>query len=239
VLPTGVVVALLIFAVIRKSRWLSLYALTTLYVFSVPFASNRLLHHLETRYAPMQLDQAPTADAIVALSGFTGPPVRTGYPLNINETGERLEVGIALWQRKKAPWLVFTGGQVPWQKNREVEGVIARRVAVDRGVPVGNIIVSKPVTNTSDEAQALAQLMTEHHWNRIILITSANHMPRAAALFRKAHIGFTAFPVDYRVDVDAAVTLLDFLPNAAALNCSEVALREWYGVAYYSLFPGN
>jgi len=236
VLPTGLVVALLVTAVIRKSRWLTLLALTTLYVFSVPFTGERLIQHLEGRYAPVQIDQAPTADAIVALSGFTGPPVATGYPLNINESGERLEVGIALWQRHKAPWLVFTGGQVPWQKAREVEGAIAQRVAVDRGVPVGNIIVSRPVTNTSDEAQALAQLVIEHRWNRIILVTSANHMPRAALLFRRAHIEFTPFPVDYRVDDDTGLTLLDFLPNASALKCSEVAIREWYGVAYYSLF---
>jgi uncharacterized SAM-binding protein YcdF (DUF218 family) len=82
----------------------------------------------------------------------------------------------------------------------------------------------------------LAQLATEHRWHRIILVTSANHMPRAALLFRRAHIAFTPFPVDYRVDVDSALTLLDFLPNAGALKCSEIAIREWYGVAYYSLF---
>jgi len=236
VLPTGLVVALLVMAAIRKSRRFTLWALTTLYVFSLPFTGDRLTQHLERRYAPVKLDEAPTADAIVALSGFVGPPVATGYPLNIDETGERLEVGIALWQRHKAPWLVFTGGQIPWQRDREVEGAIAQRVAVSRGVPVGNIIVSRPVTNTSDEAQALAQLAIEHRWSRIILVTSANHMPRAALLFRRAHIGFTPFPVDYRVDADSALTLLDFLPNASALKCSETAIREWYGIAYYSLF---
>ena len=39
-----------------------------------------------------------------------------------------------------------------------------------------------------------------------------------ARLFHKAGVNFVPFPVDYQVDPNAPLTLLDFLPSASALS---------------------
>jgi|WetSurMetagenome_2_1015567.scaffolds.fasta_scaffold125782_2 uncharacterized SAM-binding protein YcdF (DUF218 family) len=236
VLPLGWVVVLLVIALLRKRRWPIIAALAVLYICSTPVVGNGLLRWLESSYSPVALDQVEKADAIVPLGGILGPPVVAGFLPNVGEAGERLEAGIALWQKQKAKWLVFTGGRVPWAGQAEVEGAISLRAATARGVAADQILVTREVGNTADEASAVAELMRERGWTKIILVTSAWHMPRAAQLFRKAGIGFVPFPVDYQIDPKSSLTVLDFLPRAEGLRNTEGVLREWYGIAFYGLF---
>jgi uncharacterized SAM-binding protein YcdF (DUF218 family) len=235
VLPLGWVVVLLVIAIVRKKRWPVIAALAVLYVSSMPVVGSYLAGSLESSYPPVPIDGIEKADAIVPLGGIFGPAVETGILPNVGEAGERLEAGVQLWQKKKAPWLVFTGGRIPWANQAEVEGAASARAAIARGIPADKIIVTREVGNTVDEARAVNDLMRERGWTKIILVTSAWHMPRAARSFRKAGVDFVPFAVDYQVDPEGAVSLLDFLPRAGGLRDTEAALREWYGRAFYAL----
>jgi uncharacterized SAM-binding protein YcdF (DUF218 family) len=235
VLPLGWVVLLLVVGLVRKRRWPFIAALAVLYISSMPVVGNTLTHRLESRYPAVAINQVENADAIVSLSGIYGPAVPDGFLLNVGEAGERLEAGITLMQKNKAPWLVFTGGRMPWDHQLEVEGAISRRVALARGIADEQILITCEVGNTADEARAVAALMHERGWRKIILVTSACHMPRAARQFRKAGVDLVPFPVDFQTDTKGALTLLDFLPSARALQRTEAVLREWYGILFYGL----
>ncbi len=235
VLPLGWIFVLILYAVLRKRRWPIFVALALLYVSSMPFTGYLLIRGLESRYRPIALAEVEKADAIVALSGFLGPSVAPGYLPNVGEAGERLEAGIVLWQQKKAEWLVFTGGRLPWAKQEEVEGERSKRMAVARGISADQILVTRAVGNTVAESLAVADLMRERGWKKIILVTSAWHMPRAARHFHKAGVEFIPFPVDYQLGPNATLTVLDFLPSAAGLMATERTLREMYGLAFYAL----
>ena len=236
VLPLGWVVALLIYGLARQRRRPLLAALIVLYVSSMPVVGNALFHRLETAYWPLTVDGVEKADAIVPLGGIFGPAPAPGRLPNIGEAGERLEAGIQLWQKQRAPWLVFTGGRMPWAGPGEVEGAAGARAAIARGIPADNIVVTREVGNTADEARVVSALMRERGWHKIILVTSAWHMRRAARQFHKAGVDFVPFPVDYQVDPHIGLTLLDFLPRADGLRMTEYALREWYGIAFYAVF---
>jgi uncharacterized SAM-binding protein YcdF (DUF218 family) len=235
VLPLGWVVLLLAVGLWRKQRWPFIAALALLYVTSMPLVGTRLSGWLESRYPAVAIDQVEKADAIVPLGGIFGPATKEGFMPNVGEANERLEAGIVLWEKKKAPWLVFTGGRLPWSKQTEVEGAASKRAAVARGVPAEQIVVTREVGNTIDEAFAIRDLMRERGWRKIILVTSAWHMPRAARLFRKAGIAFDPFPIDFQIDPKGPLGLLDFLPRAEGLQLTEKALREWYGILFYAL----
>jgi len=239
VLPLGWVVLLLVVGLVRKKRWPLIAALAVLYISSMPAVGNRLTHWLESGYPAVAIDQVESADAIVPLGGIFGPLVPEGYLPNVGEACERLEAGITLMQKKKAPWLVFTGGRLPWSKQLEVEGASSKRAAMARGIPDEQILVTREVGNTSDEAQAVAALMRERGWRKIILVTSAWHMPRSARLFRKAGVDFVPFPVDFQIGVNDSLTLLDFLPSAGGLQRTETVVREWYGILFYALMPST
>lgn len=234
-LPLGMIAMLLIVALWRRQRWPVFLALVILYGSSIPFVGNRLIGWLENRHPAVPLAQVEPADAVVVLGGFFGPQVEAGYLPNLSEAVERLEAGVVLIQQGKAPWLVFMGGKIPWEGRDRVEGEEARDYVVTRGVPEGRIIVSREVGNTADEARVIAELMREHQWRRIILVTTAWHMPRSAYLFKQAGVDCVVFPVDFRANLLRKLTLIDFLPNADGLTKTETSLREIYGNIFYRL----
>jgi uncharacterized SAM-binding protein YcdF (DUF218 family) len=107
---------------------------------------------------------------------------------------------------------------------------------VERGVPAGRITVLGKVGNTADEARELAKFAAVNGVKRVLLVTSAWHMPRAMRQFRKAGVEVIAFPVDYRYEPDRALPYMDFLPGADGLKLTELALRETYGLAFTAVF---
>ena len=93
--------------------------------------------------------------------------------------------------------------------------------------------------NTAEEAAAVAALLRDRGVGGVgtapndLLVTSAYHMPRAVALFERAGLRVTPFPVDFGQDAARHFSLLDLLPNGRALAETETALRELYGRAVY------
>ncbi|MBL9215674.1 MAG: YdcF family protein [Opitutaceae bacterium] len=233
VLPLGLVLLLLAIALWRGRRWPVAAALGLLYAASIPFTGDRLIGGLESRHAAVAWADAPAADAVVVLGGIFGPPAPPGFAGNVAEPGERLEAGIRLWAAGRAPLLVFTGGRIPGNGREVVEGELCREEAGRRGVPAAAMLVTAEVGNTADEARAVAALVRERGWKRVILVTTGWHMPRARLLFGRTGAEVVPFPVDFRRDRSRPLTALDFVPKADALANTETALREAYGWAFY------
>ncbi len=236
VLPIGTALLLLGLAWWRKKGWLALAGASWLYLCSTPFFADRLNGWLESLNPPVPLAQAPQVEAVMCLGGIFGPAVEEGYLANTGDAFERLEAGIQLVQSGKAKHMILSGAQLPWDIRDKTEGDAAKREALRRGVPAEAIVITDYVGNTADEARTVAALVKERGWGKIILVTSARHMPRAARLFRKAGVDFVPFPVDYQTDVRRPLTLIDFLPQAAdGLSKTEWSLRECYGTIFYAL----
>ena len=101
------------------------------------------------------------------------------------------------------------------------------------------VVQSAGYARTIASARAVAwqlqdRLSTTAH-AQIILVTSVFHMQRSRVLFARAGLQVVPFPVDFRVSVGRAFTMLDLLPDADSLRKTEIALREWYGFLFYQL----
>jgi len=188
-----------------------------------------------SHYPSLKIAEAGPADAIVVLGGILGPRVADGYLTNWDETSERYEGGVALLRAGRAKTLVFTGARLPWEKKVRFEGEDLRDIAVAQGVPPEEILVTREISNTRDEARAIAEMAKERGWKKVIVVTSAWHMPRAALLFRHAGVNLIPFPVDFRSDILRPLTVMDFLPSAGSLAGTEATLRECYGIAFYTV----
>jgi uncharacterized SAM-binding protein YcdF (DUF218 family) len=90
------------------------------------------------------------------------------------------------------------------------------------------------VQNTEDEAKAVRELLPKDQLNRIILVTSAFHMPRSKSLFEKQGFEVQAYPVDFKAEANK-ITMLNFLPSAYAMTKFEFSIRELLGRAYYKI----
>jgi len=236
ILPFGMVCALVVLAVVRKKRWPAVLALVVLYGASIPLVSNLLLGWLEAHYPAIPVAEAGPADAVVVLGGILGPQVAKDAGMNWAESVERFQAGVALVQAGRADRLYFSGAPRRALGQQTTEGEELRRQAIALGVAPDKIVVTPFVDNTAMEASTIAALLKAESRKRVILVTTAWHLPRAAMQFRRAGVEFIPFPVDFQVDPMRRIGVMDFVPNAGSWQGTETAIRECYGYAFYAIF---
>jgi len=231
--PMFLVMALIIWGIIFRSRIAVILAVSILIICSLPIFSNKLITYLENEYILSDASSAKTADAIVVLSGM----VRTingknGLSYEWGEASDRIFAGIELVKKNKAPIMILTGGKLPWSVGKP-EGEYLRDIAIKYGVPNKNVLLTENVENTDQEAKAVAKLINKA-LPKIILVTSAFHMPRAQKVFEAAGINTEPFAVDFLSGADKS-TVMNFIPSAAAFNQTNFFIRELIGRLYYNL----
>lgn len=231
--PMFLVMVLITWGIIFRSRISGILAVSILIICSLPIFSNKLITSLENEYILSDASSAKTADAIVVLSGM----VRTingknGLSYEWTEASDRIFAGIELIKENKAPIMVLTGGKLPWSVGKP-EGEYLRDVAIKYGVPNKNILLTENVENTDQEAKAVAKLLNKAS-PKIILVTSAFHMPRAQKVFEAAGIKIEPFAVDFLGEA-GKYKIMNFIPSAEALNQTSFFIREHIGRLYYNL----
>ena len=239
-LPTGMLLLLMAVALLWRRRWPVWLAFCLFWLGSTPWFSNHLVRWCEAYAIRESASMLAKAEAIVVLSGsLTLAP----GPAGISEwsDGDRFWGGVELYRAGKAPWLVFTGGWVPWLAKLAPEGEVLRAWAKSQGVPDSAIQVTGKVKNTAEEAAAVAALLPKLSSVRgrkpttILLVTSAFHMPRAQRLFERAGLKVQPYPVDFKVSASDSFTVMDLLPSAGAWRYTEMAWRELLGRAWYAM----
>lgn len=237
VLPTGIALILLVVGLALRRRALCWAGVAVLWVASTPLVADALVRAAEGWQVRTAASLAPQVQAIVVLSaGRVEPPGDSG----VSEWADpdRFFGGVELYKAGKAKLLVFTGGWAPWRPAAKPEGDVLMGLAVDLGVPRDHIATTERVSTTEEEGRAVASLLAARGVKappRVLLVTSAFHMRRAHMLFVRAGIDTVPFPVDFKVSAGKRFEIRDLLPNGGSLAKSEFALRELYGVAYYSL----
>ena len=212
-----------------KVLFLSTVAISIL---STPMTAHLLWDELESEYTLKTPKEMINSDAIVVLSGNNADPIKTeeGFIFQWDDP-DRFFGGIALFKAGKAPTLIFTGGQLPWDKGDKTEGDYLKGEAISRGVPEDHILVTRAVQNTAQEADAVRALLDGED-TKIILVTSAFHMPRATSLFEAEQLIVNPYPVDFK-SINGERTIMSFIPSTRGLNGTFEALREFLGRLYY------
>ncbi|MDG1144627.1 MAG: YdcF family protein, partial [Burkholderiales bacterium] len=165
------------------------------------------------------------SDAIVVLSGNASPiETEEGFIFQWGDP-DRFFGGIALFKAGKAPTLVFTGGKLPWDRGNQTEGDYLKGEAISQGVPEDHILVTQAVQNTAQEALAVKALLGDNT-TKIILVTSAFHMPRATSLFEAKKLFVIPYPVDFK-STNGERTIMNFIPSTGGLHGTFTASREF------------
>ncbi|ARM30477.1 YdcF family protein [Prosthecochloris sp. HL-130-GSB] len=230
-LPLGFGIVLLFLGAVLR-RWVLVWlGIVWLWVMSTPMMGDALMRFVEGTDRRVEVASLEEADAVVVLSGMMihVPGVQFG---EWGDASDRFEAGVELFQAGKAPLLMFTGAKMPWTPAVRAEGEVLRERALRLGIADDAVRVTERVGNTADEAREIRQMLGGER-SRVILVTSAFHMRRAAMLFRRAGLEVVEFPVDFRTDVYSEWTLKDVLPQVAGLEDSEQALRELMGLGFY------
>ncbi len=233
--PAGPLVSIAAgFLIVKPCRNLGRFMIATgflaLYALSISPVAYLLLQPLETAVTapPSQLVKA---DAIVVLAAGVRDRSWLGMPSEPSSTSyERMIEGITIYRKRRLP-LVFVGGNGdPWRKLAPEADAMAAS-ARGLGVPARDILVENSSRNTLEGARALKSVITG---TRIVLVTSASHMKRAAALFAKQGFTVVPAPAGYRAE-SGKLSLPAFIPRAGNLEDSSTALSEYISYCWYSL----
>ncbi|MGS1093020.1 YdcF family protein [Aquamicrobium terrae] len=218
----------------RLSLLLSFCAFLILAIGAWTSTGALLLHPLEDRFTRPDPAPAQVAGIIVLGGGFEGGVnlVRGGYELN--SSGDRFVEAAVLARRYPQARVVVTGGSGSLMLEGEGDGDTAPRLLTALGVEPGRLVLENRSRNTYENAVFTREMVDPKAGETWLLVTSAFHMPRSVALFRKAGFDVVPWPADYRTAGNEHVGLTQ--DNVAdSLQNLTVAMREWIGLLAYWL----
>lgn len=245
--PLGLACVLMVVALVlwwRRSRWVPFpvsLALLVLLVASNAWVSNALVRSLEWQHLPPKV--LPTGDAIVVLGGATKSafPPRPG--VDMSERGDRVVYGAQLYREGKAPLVIASGGRIDWRGGGPSESGDMAELLKTWGVPSSAILEDATSLNTYQNAVNVRKIIKERGMRRVLLVTSAMHMPRSLRIFQRQGIEAIPAPTDFLIsqqeleepNSSPQATLLSLIPDTERLDKTTQALKEYIGMLVYRL----
>ncbi len=202
---------------------------------------NMLLRPLERQYLPLGVTatsdttgndsiRLPSVKWIVVLSGGHTSDPNIPVTSQISDASlVRLIEGVRLHNEIPGSKLILSGGKV---FDAVAESETMERVARAIGVKQEDIILESRSKDTSDQAQLIKPIVGD---DEFILVTSAVHMPRAMALFKKLGIHPIPAPTGHSVKESQGSNPFHFFPDAGGFSKIESALHEYLGFVWVKL----
>ncbi len=222
----------------RRLRWSLGVGFLLLFLIGSPIVSYSVMSVLEGWYPSTRSLDGPY-DAIVVLGGGIKErgTLRPAVELS-DETRLRTLCGVDLYQQRAAGTLLMTGGDTRVFGVGPREAPAMKEWAVRLGVPSDAILIDDQARTTYENAIGTKRVLGNAA--SILLVTSAYHIPRATALFRKQGFEVTPYPCGFYArshptDEWGDLTLFDFLPNSRALQRMTDAVEETAGIVVYWL----
>ena len=196
-----------------------------LLLISLQPVADRLLLPVESHYPTW--NGTEKVDYIVVLGGgYTYNPAWAPSSNLLNNSLPRVTEGVRQWQRYPDATLVFTGAAAG--QNPKSNAWVAAQVAESLGVPSSHIRLLDQPKDTAQEAQAVSTLIGHHPF---LLVTSANHMPRAMRFFNQAGLKPIAAPANQLAITSPLNWWERFYPSPLWMSHSERAIYETLGSA--------
>jgi uncharacterized SAM-binding protein YcdF (DUF218 family) len=148
---------------------------------------------------------------------------------------DRILVGVKLARQYPRARIVFSGGNGNLIRTDDItEADYAEELLSGLGLDQSRLLFDRQARNTQENAEfskAIAQPKLGERW---LLVTSAFHMPRSVAEFRKVDFAVEPYPVDSRkLDWPQILTLNNtFLER---VNQTDAAAHEWLGLIAHRL----
>lgn len=111
------------------------------------------------------------------------------------------------------------------------------------GIPPEDLILESRSLNTHENAVYTKEILQQQNIDKVLLVTSAAHMPRSIAIFKRENINAIPAPADYMISdrnlVEHRYTsesrILSLLPNSQSLDYTTQAMKEYIGTFIYRL----
>ncbi len=222
-----------------RTRWrrgglrLLVASVVLLIVAGVSPLANILTHALESRFPKWDASRG-APDGVIVLGGALSPLLshRHGEPIVGEDAGRVLAIAKLAREYPKAR-IVYSGGDGTLLGKGGAEADYLQPLLATLGVDATRIILEPRSRNTAENAAFSKDLVKPQPSERWLLVTSAQHMPRAVGSFRQAGFAVEAYPVAFHTDVAYRFGVsFGISGNLARLDS---AANEWLGLLAYWL----
>jgi uncharacterized SAM-binding protein YcdF (DUF218 family) len=193
--------------------------------------SDGLLRPLEYQYPPLlSLENIKNVKWIVVLGGGHTSDPKLPVTGQLSEASlVRLVEAIRIHNGLPKSKLILSGGGA-FEKISNAQ--VLADVAIAIGVKKEDLILEDISKDTEDEVRLVREIVGQ---DRFVLVTSASHMPRSIALFKKVGMHPIPAPTDYLVKESQKMSPGIFYPGVSGLSKAERAFYEYLGLAWSKL----
>jgi uncharacterized SAM-binding protein YcdF (DUF218 family) len=237
-----ILAGLLLYRRLRWQRASLILALALLLVGGNRWVASELMRSLEWRYLPPK--DIPPVEVIVVLGGGTLSATYPRPTVEVNGAGDRLLYAAWLYHHGKAPYLLLSGGSIDWLSDQPSSADDMATLLEQLGVPRSAMWLETQSRNTYENALYSREILQAKGIQRVILVTSAWHMPRAVGVFERIGLQVIPAPTDFTITRDdsssgqptlALKSLMDLLPSVENLSNTSKAMKEYLGILAYHL----
>jgi len=239
VLPlTLVVIFFLLSVIVKKQPWKKRFFWTgfiLLLFFSNHFISNSIMRAWEIKTKAFG-EMKPYEMGIV-LTGTTQSFLKPDDRVYFQRGADRVTHTIQLYKLGLIKKILVSGGTGRIFEADEPEANKFQRVMVMAGVLEQDIIIERETRNTYESAVAVKKIMDSLQYKAAdcLLITSAFHMRRSLACYRKAGLNVVPFTTDFYAQSGEYFLASLFIPTLQGFIIWEKLLKEWTGFVAYKL----
>jgi uncharacterized SAM-binding protein YcdF (DUF218 family) len=213
----------------RLGKWLTAIGLVILMLASSGITSGYMLYRLESAYPVFKPDKKNTRDVkwIVILGGGknTCPDVAVSGRLD-QEALQRLIEGMYISREIPDARIIVSGG-IP--ENGISNAKAYEITAVRLGINKSRIVMEERPRDTHEEAVKIRETVKK---DRFILVTSAYHMKRAVALFKKQGMHPIPAPAGHLIRGCFLFKPENILFTPGNIQNSSRAVHELLGILY-------
>ncbi len=200
-----------------------------LLISSNPMFARFLVGELESRYPQKPIDEISAHQAIIVLGGGLRVPSEPGQSLQLGAAADRYWHAAQLYFAKKAPLIIIAGGNVYSRPGVPGEAFYVAELLEKWGVPASAIVAETDSRTTAENAVNVQAILEQKGIDRVLLVTSAIHMPRAYELFKAQTLTITPAVADVLIRPRVAPPFFSYIPSASALKMTTLAMHEYYG----------
>ena len=196
-----------------------------------------ILGSLERPYLETDSSVLDGVDAVVCLGGGMYPQKAERLSFTASESCDRYLTAFDLIETGVVDHLVIGGSDYQIQGKPSSEGMLIQQWRKRWNLTKGEIHLLSGSLSTRDEAERVGKLMRKKDWEQVALVTSAWHMDRSLAVFKR--YGVNAVPVGCDFIGTTSATKLKrrwrVFPQSGRLQTVHIYLHEIVGYYYYKL----
>jgi len=217
----------------RAGRRMALASLALLALAGFTPLGAVLSHKLESRFPPWDASRG-APDGIVVLGGAILPGLSLDYGTPaIGDAAARIIAIAKLARDYPNARIVYSGGDASLADNEAPEADFLYPLLDSFGIPRERVLLESRSRNTAENAAFTKALVNPKPGERWLLVTSAQHMPRAIGCFRRVGFAVEAYPVAWHTRRQLRLGPMETLGRG--LHSLDDAVHEWIGLVAYWL----